>query len=360
LSVRAYDAQMSRLVHVIDERTDAEVLDQLALLARADERIIALGMPPGAVGLSCRIETMHRPFGSAWLAGRRIRRRGPGAEIVHAWSVPAARAALAMASGRSGRVLFSLSHLPGKEELPELVKRARRDDIHLTVPTQTACDALGGRSAGISILPPVAGPRDDSQARRRRTRRALGISDEEVLLVAPAWMRRDAGHFQAIWTHAIIRQVLPNVRLLLPGTGPFERSVRFFSRTTRLESEILLTGASLPRADALAGADIALFLARRAGPLTSLAEAMALGLPIVASNRREIAECAPHNHAALLVKADSPRAHGEAVLRIIEDRSLADRLGRTAASIAAHRFDRLGCRERLERIYSSLARWAAA
>lgn len=345
--------QMRRVLHIIDKDTPGEVLDQLALLVGPDERIISLGIPSHCGELRSRIETIHRPMGSGWLAGWFFRRRGPGVQIIHAWSMAAVRAASAIASGSSVQTILSLPFAPGPGPMAKVVKLAGYRGVHLIVPTQASRDTIGGRIETVSILPPTAAAPNNRSARRRQTRQALGIADDDVLLIAPAEMTPDAGHFQAIWTHAIIRQMLPNVRLLLPGGGPFQRSVRFFAGTTRLEAEIFLTGEDIPLPDALAGADVALFLAQNDVPLGSLAAAMAAGLPIVASDRGDIAEFAPHDRAALLVKVDCARAHGVAALKMIESPDVAKRLGGAAMAIAGEQFDPARCRGRLEEIYGT-------
>ena len=354
---------MRRAVHLIDADTPGDLLDQLRLLAGEAETVVSVGPPPRHAPFTLPVAATHRPLNSPALCGWRMRNLANEYSLLHAWSPAAARAAEAIARTRNVSVLRSLAHVPDKTELKALLRSMRKRGVHVTVPTSAARRALlhaGAPSHAVHVLPPPADEIDDVQGRRTRTRKALGLSDRETLLVTTAEMTRWAGHKYASWAHAILRQVLPDFRLLLPGGGPAEPQVRFFAATTGYDSEVFFTGDRFRPADALAAADIVLFFCERDRGVAALVSAMAAGAAIAASHTPDVAECAPHEQAAVLSQPGDPRSASAAVLRLREEPGLAQRLGRSARQRADEYFARGDCRRRLEEIYEAAAASAPA
>lgn len=70
-----------------------------------------------------------------------------------------------------------------------------------------------------------------------------------------------------------------------------------------------------------------------------LLEAMAMGLPVVATRISGIPEVVKHRHNGLLVGAEDPSAIADAVQQLIETPALAAQLGRNARHTVTHDFD---------------------
>ncbi|MFO1219224.1 MAG: glycosyltransferase family 4 protein [Burkholderiaceae bacterium] len=70
-----------------------------------------------------------------------------------------------------------------------------------------------------------------------------------------------------------------------------------------------------------------------------LLEAMAMALPVVATRVSGIPELVQHDHNGCLVDPDAPHELADALVRLIDDRALADRLGATARLTVTQRFD---------------------
>jgi glycosyltransferase involved in cell wall biosynthesis len=87
-----------------------------------------------------------------------------------------------------------------------------------------------------------------------------------------------------------------------------------------------------------------------------LAEAMAAGAPVVTTPISGIPEIVRDGETGLLVQPDDPRAMAEAVLRLRDDRDLAQRISAQARATVRHELDG----ERLARDLASLFREAIA
>jgi glycosyltransferase involved in cell wall biosynthesis len=78
---------------------------------------------------------------------------------------------------------------------------------------------------------------------------------------------------------------------------------------------------------------------RRGAFVSVLIEAMATGLPIVASDVDGIPECVGRDGAAVLLPPDDPCAWADAVARILEDGSLARTMAERGRERARRLFD---------------------
>ncbi len=349
---------MARVLHIIDRDTPGDLLDQLSLLAGAGERIVSSGPPPAWAEFRLPVTVVHRPFASAWLSARWMKDAARGVDVIHAWSASSAPAGEALTERVGGRLIVSLAAAWQACEMGDLFDALRLGVVPgaVTVPTEAAREALcgAGDAAGwIAVLPPVAAPIDDREARRRRTREALGATDADRIMVALGEMTRFAGHKYASWAHAMCRQIVPHLLLILPGCGPMEQRVEFFAETTGRDEEVFLTGDRFERADVLAAADLAVRFCQRDCGTAALAGAMAAGLPVAAARTPDIAEIAPHEIGAVLAESCAPRHATAALLRILDDPDFAAQLGASAAQRAGEHFDPERCRRRLDDLYAA-------
>lgn len=352
---------MPRVLHIIDGATPADMLAQLSLLAGGDDTVVSIGPPPPAGRLDLPVRVVHRLFGSGAATGWRMRDDAGRVEIVHTWSATCMSAGEAMVDYAGGAQVVSIPCRPPTPGLKRLVKRRGRT---ITVPTSACRDTLvgvGADPAWVRVLPPPAAPLDDRQARRARTRDALGLRGDEFLILVLAEMIHPAGHKYASWAHAVVRQVRPEVRVLFPGTGPVEDHVRFFAETTSYGDEALFTGSRVCGADALAAADMAMLFAERDVGVADLVAAMAAGLPIAATDTPDISECTADGEAALLVPRGDmsegflARGASTAVLKFLEDRELAASFSAAARRRAQGCFSLEMSRAALAEIYSAAA-----
>ncbi|MDE2027686.1 MAG: glycosyltransferase [Candidatus Omnitrophica bacterium] len=94
-------------------------------------------------------------------------------------------------------------------------------------------------------------------------------------------------------------------------------------------------------------------------PLTIL-EAMASGVPVVATNVGGNSEIIENNVTGLLVPAGDPNAVEQALRRLLNDRDLAGRLGKLAHERVCERYSLNTMIEKYMEVYNSLAPLAAA
>ena len=341
---------MIDVLHMIDRQTPRDGLLQLGLLVGGRDVVASVG--PAPPGLNVPVRAYHAPLGSAVLCGRRMAALAARAKAVHAWGLSAGRAAVMATDGRP--IVCTLATAPAAASAGRFGRSMPREHVRLTLPTEAARRRFvsrGGCDGQVVVLPPPAAPISDRAARRRRTRKALGLTDGHYLIAAPGEMGYDAGQKYASWAHAILRRFVPHARLILPGRGPNRENVRTFVGTLGFSAEQYMTGDRFALPDVLAAADAAIFLPRRDGGVAALAAAMAAELPIVVAATDDVVECVGRR-AALRVPVDGPRAAAAAMVRLMEDSALAAALAAEAGRTARERFSVAHCRRVLEPCYA--------
>lgn len=362
-------------LHLIDDRTPVDMLNQLALLHGPDEPILCLGAPPKHA-LAAVAQRIDAPFRLKDLAGWKV---NPTLimGLVHAWSTTVLTAAQRISYEHQCPLVLSLPAAPLKDAHTKMLKlcrqagesaaQGRTNSFTLTLPTDVARKALlvaGAPGPTVATLPPAAAPIDRVPERRAATRAALDIADDQILLVAVGDMVRWGGQKYAAWAHAILRQVHQNVRLMLPGDGPFLKPVRFFAGTTGYQNEVHITCDRFEQADALAAADIALFFVEQNVGVSALAAAMMAGLPIAASATSDAAWCLgagptgreeiAWSPTGILTPPAHPRLSTAAILEFLDHPDKARQAAQRAAQRARDLFNAERVRGILHDLYASL------
>lgn len=150
-----------------------------------------------------------------------------------------------------------------------------------------------------------------------------------ILSVARQYRRKNTRALLAALPRVF--QDVPGARCRIVGGGPELPALRRQTRSLGLEERVELLGA-LPddervRVEYLHADCFCLPTLQESFGIVFL-EAMAAGLPVVASNRAAVPEVVPHGEAGLLVDPDDPRALARALVRILSDPGARDRMGR--------------------------------
>ena len=205
---------------------------------------------------------------------------------------------------------------------------------------------------GVAIPPP------QSPSTRNAARAALGDANHDLrlepnakLAVYTGRLHRDKGLLDLINAWRPIAERWPSARLWLAGEGPQREEL--FRRISDLDLKyrICLPGAFDDTEEVLEAADMFILPSYSEGMSLSLLEAMAAGLPAIASdiagNRALVAD----DQSGLLVPPRDVRALSLAVVRLIEQPALRAALGSRARQDVQEKYslEKMG-REHLELI----------
>ncbi len=134
---------------------------------------------------------------------------------------------------------------------------------------------------------------------------------------------------------AILRE-RNDVHFFIVGDGPDKERIVDLIEQEKLHEKITLTGFKKNIKEILPSLDIFLFTSQTEGLGTSVLDAMAAGVPIVATAAGGVSEMVRHEENGLLVSVKDVNALAENVMRLMNDPSLRNKLTNGALETVAH------------------------
>lgn len=193
----------------------------------------------------------------------------------------------------------------------------------------------------IDVVPrgrdPIAlGERTDE--RRNAVRTSLGIADGVPLVLSAARHERQKGLDVLIEAFALVRRNVPEARLVMAGREG-NQTEALQAQVTRLGlgESVTLLGRRSDVPDLMCAADCFVVPSRWEGLGSVLVEAMALQVPIVASDVAPIRETTAGEECARLVSPEAPAEFAAAIEATLTDRSdSTERVQRARARFEQH------------------------
>jgi glycosyltransferase involved in cell wall biosynthesis len=172
-----------------------------------------------------------------------------------------------------------------------------------------------------------------ARAPRARLRRVIVVAN----------LRPEKGHDVLIDASPEILRRYPDAQFVLAGGGNQGESLAARANAHGVLAAFSFPGHCEDVASTLSDADIFVLPSRSDASPNAVIEAMAAGMPIVASNVGGIGELVDDGRTGLLVQPDAPDALADRICRLMADPPLGHRLGSAARSeaLARHSFTRM-------------------
>jgi glycosyltransferase involved in cell wall biosynthesis len=160
-------------------------------------------------------------------------------------------------------------------------------------------------------------------------RRELHLPDDVPLAVAVGALVGHKDHATLLEAAAALREVRPDVHWAIAGEGPLRGALEHQIRRLGLGGRVTLAGHVSEPLRLIAAADVFVMSSKEEGLGTSVLDAMALDVPIVATRAGGIPEML-HGGAGLMTAPGDAAALAEAVARVLGTADL--RAGLVAAA----------------------------
>jgi len=183
-------------------------------------------------------------------------------------------------------------------------------------------------------------------------RRALAVPEEAPIVGVTSQLDERKGH--SVLLEAMVRMREARPHLVLVGRGDFELALRRRAASLGLADRVHFLGFSRDVPQLLRGFDVFVLPSLSEGFPNTLVEAMATGLPCIASELACIPEIIEHGRSGLLVKPGDPAALAEALDGLLARPSLRRSLGRAARQQVLDEFDLAGSADRFIGYVSSI------
>lgn len=211
-------------------------------------------------------------------------------------------------------------------------------------------DGLGMRRDRIEVIHNGIPIPDAVEVDRRAVRAVLGLPVDGPLLLA-------VGNLYAVKDHANLLRALarlPDAQVAIAGRGEEEGNLRRLMAELGLESRVRLLGLRDDVGRLLSAADVFVQPSRSEGLPLAVLEAMAAGLPVVATRVGGMAEAIVENETGLMVAPGDPAELAEALRRLLESTDLRIRMGKAARVRAQAEFSVDTMARRYEGLFARL------
>jgi len=169
-------------------------------------------------------------------------------------------------------------------------------------------------------------------------RRAVGSGPTDLLVGNVANLKRVKGQDILIRAFRQVVDEVPQTRLVICGEGEEELSLKRLCEKLGLSKQVFFLGLCRTLNSVYGSLDLYVHSSRAEGFSNSILEAMAGGIPVVATTAGGTPELLGECARECLVPAEDPSALATAVVRMLKDKSLRARLGSAGQSSAAKRF----------------------
>jgi sugar transferase (PEP-CTERM/EpsH1 system associated) len=146
----------------------------------------------------------------------------------------------------------------------------------------------------------------------------------------------------------------PRVRLFVVGDGPLRPVLEEEVERLDLEEHVAFLGLRSDVPELLGAMDVLVLASSTEGLPLVVIEAMASGLPIVATRVGGLPELVEEGRNGLLVPPDDPDALANALRSLLADETLRSRMGREGRRMAEERFSLAEAARRHARLYARL------
>jgi glycosyltransferase involved in cell wall biosynthesis len=229
------------------------------------------------------------------------------------------------------------------------------DDLHLAVSDEVR-DSMSVRARARTRVVVHGVPVDDLRARRseRSThRRALGVRDDDVVVTTVANMRWTKDYPTLLRAAVAVTAEHPGVTFVAAGQGPLEAEIRAMVTTLGLDERFRILGYVDDTAALLSASDLFVLASLVEGLPIALLEAMAMGLPVVATAVGGTPRAVTDGVEGRLVPAGQPEALATAIGDIVSQPEQRASLG-AAAATRARDFDIERAARHLESLYAEI------
>lgn len=355
---------MTSVLHVIDrtcDETQLQVMNTLrARLGSDGQRHAVCSIDPdmaqrGSVHLGERIIPAYRrlaPFMN-WVPSLPRAVHDAGARVVHAWGVEAAAACSARLS--TFPLVMTVLEPDSARNVANWV-RSFPTDATVAAGSQVIRSRLVTAGIAPDRVVVVRGPADFGAINRARQNdireKVVGKTGPVLLTGGPA--SRTGGQFFGMWAAAILKQIYPDLTVIVPYDSVERQRLSRFVRQIKIPSLLTLPDSRLTWPELAACADVFVMPAAGEVSIEPLGTAMAAGLVVVGTAVRSIAEVIADRSNGLLCKAADARLVASRVLTALEDEPLRRQVTEAARGQAFEVFGIRAFVDNYQRIYENI------
>jgi glycosyltransferase involved in cell wall biosynthesis len=203
-------------------------------------------------------------------------------------------------------------------------------------------------------IDPARFARDTMAAQRVAVRAELGLDPHQPVLLQVARFHPIKDHDTSICALARVLSHAPQTVLLLAGDGPTRANAEALAAQLGVADQVRFLGVRTDVPSLTAAADLFVLSSLCEGISVTLLEAMAAGLPIVATDAGGNGELVEHGHNGWLARTGSAASLADHLLSLLRDPDLRRRFGERGRRRLLKRFTEKRMHSQYERLYEQM------
>lgn len=180
---------------------------------------------------------------------------------------------------------------------------------------------------------------------------------QDPIVVCVSKLRYEKGIDVLLQAWRLVQHEIPQARLLIVGSGPLEFQLRCMAEALDIRESVEFAGLQTDVCAQLQRAHLAILPSRWEGMPNALLEAMACGLPCVATRVSGSEDIIEHGVNGLLVDSEDYKAMARALLTLLHDSELTQRYAQAALATIKLHYSLEQITKRYMELYQSLARY---
>jgi glycosyltransferase involved in cell wall biosynthesis len=211
--------------------------------------------------------------------------------------------------------------------------RAAHQVVTLCRPFALALEKTGVRPERILVQHNTVNPFTPASPQHvLELRRSLGIGSGTLILFCAGRLSKEKGHLDLVQAVAQVRRECPDAlfHLVIAGEGPERNSIQEAAAKLGVSHLLSLCGYQPDLVPYYTMSDIVVLPSHTEGSPNVMLEAMAAGLPVVATSVGGVPEIAIDGETALLVEARNPQALAGGIRRLLTEALFRKELGAAA------------------------------
>lgn len=195
--------------------------------------------------------------------------------------------------------------------------------------------------------------KNHSLEEKRKARENLGFREEWFLLVCTAELNKNKNQKLLIDCVKLLEDEKNEVRLLLVGPDRIKGKLQKYVEKLGLKNKVLFLGQRGDVAEILPACDLALASSYREGLPVNIMEALACGLPVIASDNRGHRELIKDGHNGFLIEDENSLLFADKIRQLKADKKLYRKMSASAVQGVKLYADKVVL-EDLRAIYASM------
>ncbi len=216
-------------------------------------------------------------------------------------------------------------------------------------------EQVGIPAEKITVIPnAVELPENLTFVDRAALRRSLGLPPDSFVVgfVGRLWPQKRVSDL--IWACDIVRNIRPEIRLLVVGEGPLRAELQQYAVDVGMGERTVFTGERDDVWQLLQAMDVFVLPSAFEGMPNALMEAMAAGLPVICTDIPGSRELIQHDSTGLLVPVGNRAEIARAIRRVMDEPELRKTLGERGRRFVLDHYSRKKMISQYVALYRSL------